>query len=144
MQWVRRHRQRILLFFSLAAVAAMTWGYLKRVGLDPLPAPDGPEATPSVQPDCEPVEFDGLCELRSVTPLLGSSPTIRRLRAVYSLQGGPSGARVSRTELVNAARVDEAAEQLEAATPIRCRGVWMAGACESPPFVFGTDASNDP
>lgn len=36
MQIVRKHRRAILFVFSLLALAGMTYGFLKRVGVDPL------------------------------------------------------------------------------------------------------------
>lgn len=36
MKLVRRHRRGILLVFSLVALAGMTYGFLRRVGIDPL------------------------------------------------------------------------------------------------------------
>lgn len=38
MQIVRRHRRAVLFVFSLLALAAMTYGFLRRVGVDPLAA----------------------------------------------------------------------------------------------------------
>lgn len=35
---VRRHRRAILFVFSLMALSAMTYGFLQRVGVDPLGA----------------------------------------------------------------------------------------------------------
>lgn len=40
MRWARRHRKRILLVFGIGALIAMTLGYLKRIGIDPLGPPD--------------------------------------------------------------------------------------------------------
>ncbi len=36
MQWVRRRRRVILIVFTLGALIAMTFGFLKRIGIDPL------------------------------------------------------------------------------------------------------------
>jgi hypothetical protein len=38
MRVVRRHRRAILLIFSVLALSAMTYGFLRRVGIDPLSA----------------------------------------------------------------------------------------------------------
>ncbi len=38
MQIVRKHRRAVLFVFSLLALAAMTYGFLRRVGVDPLAA----------------------------------------------------------------------------------------------------------
>lgn len=40
MRWARRHRKRILFVFGIFAIIAMTLGYLKRIGIDPLGPPD--------------------------------------------------------------------------------------------------------
>lgn len=36
MRWVRRRRRTIMLLLGIAALVAMTLGYLKRIGIDPL------------------------------------------------------------------------------------------------------------
>lgn len=36
MQIVRRYRRAILALFAIAALATMTYGFLRRVGIDPL------------------------------------------------------------------------------------------------------------
>lgn len=36
MQIVRRHRRAILALFAVIALSAMTYGFLRRVGVDPL------------------------------------------------------------------------------------------------------------
>ena len=38
MQIVRRHRRAILALFAVIALSAMTYGFLRRVGVDPLAA----------------------------------------------------------------------------------------------------------
>ena len=43
MRWARRHRRRIMLLFGIFALVAMTLGYLKRIGIDPLGPPDDAE-----------------------------------------------------------------------------------------------------
>jgi hypothetical protein len=40
MRWARRHRRRIMLLLGIFAFIAMTLGYLKRIGIDPLGPPD--------------------------------------------------------------------------------------------------------
>jgi hypothetical protein len=41
---VRRHRRKILFAVSLLALVAMTWSFLRRVGVDPLEPLRSPEA----------------------------------------------------------------------------------------------------
>ena len=36
MKIVHKHRRTILFVFGLLAVISMTWGFLRRVGIDPL------------------------------------------------------------------------------------------------------------
>tara|TARA_B100001750_G_scaffold133023_1_gene105747 strand:- start:363 stop:512 length:150 start_codon:yes stop_codon:yes gene_type:complete len=43
MQWARRNRRRISLVLGIFALVAMTLGYLKRIGIDPLGPPDRDE-----------------------------------------------------------------------------------------------------
>jgi len=40
MRWVRRRRKTIMLVLGIFALIAMTFGYLKRIGIDPLGPPD--------------------------------------------------------------------------------------------------------
>lgn len=54
MGFVRKHRRVILLLFSLFALGGMVYGYLRRVGIDPLPEPsparDSARSGPSAEP----------------------------------------------------------------------------------------------
>lgn len=44
MQIVRRHRRAIMIVLGVGALVAMTFGFLKRIGIDPLaPEPDAAE-----------------------------------------------------------------------------------------------------
>ena len=43
MKWARRNRRSIMLLFGIFAIVAMTLGYLKRIGIDPLGPPDREE-----------------------------------------------------------------------------------------------------
>ena len=43
MRVVRRHRRLIMIVLGLFALGAMTLGYLKRIGIDPLEKPDRAE-----------------------------------------------------------------------------------------------------
>jgi len=40
---VRRHRRKILILLSLLALTAMTFGYLRRIGVDPLTTSGEPD-----------------------------------------------------------------------------------------------------
>ncbi len=137
-QWVRHHRQRILLVFTSAAVLAMAYGFLKRIDIDLLaPFRSGPEevAEPS-DSDCQPFDYEGMCAFVRVTPLSSRERGVRRFRAVYRMVDGPGAARIERHIDVPAAEADRVQEILRSQEAVTCRGVYMAGPCETPPFVF--------
>ncbi|MEM6956965.1 MAG: hypothetical protein AAF645_14820 [Myxococcota bacterium] len=118
MKWVRRHRSRIVAIFSFGALVAMTFGFLKRIGIDPL-APDRSEPVPVVaDPECRSIDFEGLCEATQVTPLTGGS-----FRIEYELVDGPGSIRAVRTSGTVGERV-------------RCSGTYLDGPCESAGFQF--------
>lgn len=50
MEFVRRRRKIILIVFSLFALVAMTFGFLKRIGIDPLGAREPSEQSPPEEP----------------------------------------------------------------------------------------------
>ena len=43
MQFARRHRRKIMVLISLFALGAMTFGYLRRIGIDPFGGQDEQE-----------------------------------------------------------------------------------------------------
>lgn len=136
MKWVRRHRQRFILIFSFGAIAAMTFGYLKRIGVDPLSG-FGQEATTSPVSsgsDCDPQPYDGPCELLGATAIQLDGR--RAVRARYRLLDAPGRVRVERV-------THQSVAEIESEPQLSCRGEWMAGPCPTGPFVFSPLATDE-
>lgn len=108
----------------------MTFGYLKRIGMDPLGASNeetGRSLTVSGG-DCDPQPYEGPCELLNATAIQIDGQ--RGVRAQYRLLDAPGRVRVERTI------TGMSTGEIEAEPRLLCRGEWMAGPCPPGPFVF--------
>ena len=124
-----------MLVFGLGALAAMTYGQLKRFGMDPL-APDTVDSAPA--DDCEYEHFQGRCELEGLTRLTPQGGQ-QRIRATYRLEG--SDDRVDRI-VRDTVAIDLLENNLTSDPIVECEGDRSIGACPPRAFVF-ENASGD-
>lgn len=108
----------------------MTFGYLKRIGMDPLGGSNEESGrTLAVSGgDCDPQPYEGRCELLNATAIQMDGR--RAVRAQYRLLDAPGRVRVERNVL------GKTIQEIEAEPQLSCRGEWMAGPCPPGPFVF--------
>lgn len=110
----------------------MTFGYLKRIGMDPLggTAPDSERSLAASGGDCDPQPYEGRCELLNATAIQLDGR--RAVRAQYRLLDAPGRVRVERVV------TGQTIGAIEAEPQLACRGEWMAGPCPTGTFVFST------
>lgn len=108
----------------------MTFGYLKRIGMDPLGGSSEDSGSSLVVSggDCDPQPYEGPCELLNATAIQVDGR--RAVRAQYRLTDAPGRVRVERNI------TDMTIQEIEAEPLLSCRGEWMAGPCPTGPFVF--------